>query len=34
MRYFLLSGAKAALAQSIIQAPATGGAIAGAGPLH
>lgn len=34
MRYFLLPGAKATLAQGIIQAPATGGPIAGTGPLH
>ena len=34
MRYFLLPGAKATLAQGIIQAPVTGGAIAGTGPLQ
>jgi len=34
MRYFLLPGAKPTLAQGIIEAPVTGGPIAGAGPLQ
>jgi hypothetical protein len=34
MRYFLLAGAKAALALGVVEATAAGAPIAGAGPLQ